>query len=93
MDFPYDPSEVNVRPIRDDVDGPGPPLAGGGKRYKHMDAGIIWLVVVLVLAILVTIFAPEPAKSKGAQVGGIAFLLWILVKLFAFLVGGAGKMP
>jgi hypothetical protein len=58
-----------------------------------MDVGIIWLLVIVVLSVLIVLFCPEPLKTKLAEIGGVAFMLWILVKLFAALSGGAGRIP
>lgn len=52
-----------------------------------MDFGVISLLIVLVLAVVIVLFTPEPAKSKFAEVGGVAFLLWVLVKLVGALLG------
>ena len=63
------------------------------KEGLNMDAGIVTLLVIVVLAVLVVLFAPEPAKTKMAEVGGVAMLLWIVAKLFAVLVGGGARLP
>jgi hypothetical protein len=48
---------------------------------------IIFTVVVLVLAIAIVIFFKEsPAMARCAQVGGIAYLLMLLLTLIKYLL-------
>ena len=52
-----------------------------------MDLGLISLLVILVLAIVIVFTVPEPMKTRFAEVGGTAFLLWLLVRLVGSLMG------
>ena len=46
------------------------------------------LLVILVLAIALVLLMPGRAVDVGAKVGGIAFILWILIVIARFLLAG-----
>lgn len=50
-------------------------------------ADVIWILVVLLFAAGAVAWMPEPAKTKGAQLGGWAFLIYLVVQLGKFLLG------
>ncbi len=48
-------------------------------------ADIIWIIVILGVAAGGVAYLPEPTKTKLAQLGGLAFLLYLLVQVGKFL--------
>lgn len=56
-----------------------------------MNFDLISLLVILVLAtVYVLVTGDSPTRQKAAAIGGCAFLLWALLRVFAFLLGKGG---
>lgn len=47
---------------------------------------ILWVVVVLVVSGAYVAWGSEPLKAKLAQIGGVAFLLWLVIQIVKYLV-------
>lgn len=56
-----------------------------------MNFDLISLLIILVLAtVYVLVSAETPTRRKVADIGGCAFILWALVRIFAYLIGKGG---
>lgn len=47
---------------------------------------ILWVLVVLVVSGAFVAWGSEPLKTKLSQIGGVAFILWLLIQIIKYLV-------
>lgn len=52
-----------------------------------MGLDLIGILIVLALATIWVLFGPDPPKRSLADIGGTAFLLWLVLQLLKYLLG------
>ena len=55
-----------------------------------MQLDLLAILIILALSTIWVLFGPEPPKQKLAEIGGTAFLLWLVLQLFKYLLGKGG---
>lgn len=52
-----------------------------------MNLDLMAILIILAISVIWVLFGPDPPRQKLAEIGGTAFILWLLLQLFKYLLG------